>query len=188
MALHDRDVKRWFATGIAGLSVVADSLSAIKYAKVKVLRNEDGIAVDYDVEGDFPKYGNNDDRVDDLAVEVVERFMNMVRSHQTYRNSIPTTSILTITSNVSYGKNTGSTPDGRKAGVPLAPGANPMHGRDSHGALASLSSVSKLPFADAQDGISNTFTILPDALGKEVASVSLDDIKLTPEQIAELNK
>ncbi len=188
MALHDRDVKRWFATGIAGLSVVADSLSAIKYAKVKTIRNENGIAVDYEVEGDFPKYGNNDDRVDSLAVDVVEHFMTMVRSHYTYRNSIPTTSILTITSNVSYGKNTGSTPDGRKAGVPLAPGANPMHGRDSHGALASLSSVSKLPFQDAQDGISNTFTILPDALGKEVANVSLDDIKLTPEQIAELNK
>ena len=185
MALHDRDVKRWFATGIAGLSVVADSLSAIKYAKVKTVRNEAGIVVDYEVEGDFPKYGNNDDRVDELAVEVVETFMNMVRSHYTYRNSIPTTSILTITSNVSYGKNTGSTPDGRKAGVPLAPGANPMHGRDSHGALASLSSVAKLPFKDAQDGISNTFTILPDALGKDTVFATDLDIELTPEQIAE---
>ncbi len=188
MALHDRDVKRWFATGIAGLSVVADSLSAIKYAKVKTIRNEDGLVVDYEVEGHSPKYGNNDDRVDQLAVEVVETFMNMVRSHYTYRDSIPTTSILTITSNVSYGKNTGSTPDGRKAGIPLAPGANPMHGRDSHGALASLSSVAKLPFADAQDGISNTFTILPDALGKDTVFTSDLDIQLTPEQIAELEK
>lgn len=190
MALHDRDVKRWFATGIAGLSVVADSLSAIKYAKVKTIRNEDGIVVDYEVEGDFPKYGNNDDRVDEIAVEIVEKFMNMIRKHHTYRDSIPTTSILTITSNVSYGKNTGSTPDGRKAGVPLAPGANPMHGRDTHGALASLSSVAKLPFADAQDGISNTFTILPNALGKDtVFAGSADlDIKLTPEQIADIEK
>ncbi|MBQ1193167.1 MAG: formate C-acetyltransferase [Lachnospiraceae bacterium] len=188
MALHDRDVKRWFATGIAGLSVVADSLSAIKYAKVKAIRNEDGIVVDYDVEGDFPKYGNNDDRVDQIAVEIVEKFMNMIRKHHTYRDSIPTTSILTITSNVSYGKNTGSTPDGRKAGVPLAPGANPMHGRDTHGALASLSSVAKLPFKDAQDGISNTFTILPNALGKDgiFAGQSDFDIKLTPEQIADI--
>ncbi|MDE6697968.1 MAG: formate C-acetyltransferase [Lachnospiraceae bacterium] len=190
MALHDRDVKRWFATGIAGLSVVADSLSAIKYAKVKTIRNEDGIVVDYEVEGDFPKYGNNDDRVDKIAVEVVQKFMNMVRKHHTYRDSIPTTSILTITSNVSYGKNTGSTPDGRKAGVPLAPGANPMHGRDTHGALASLSSVAKLPFKDAQDGISNTFTILPNALGKDsvFASTGDLDIKLTPEQIADIEK
>ena len=188
MALHDRDVKRWFATGIAGLSVVADSLSAIKYAKVKAIRNEDGIVVDYDVEGDFPKYGNNDDRVDQIAVEIVEKFMNMIRKHHTYRDSIPTTSILTITSNVSYGKNTGSTPDGRKAGVPLAPGANPMHGRDTHGALASLSSVAKLPFKHAQDGISNTFTILPNALGKDSLFVGSSDfdIQLTPEQIAEI--
>ena len=190
MALHDRDVKRWFATGIAGRSVVADSLSAIKYAKVKTIRNEDGIVVDYEVEGDFPKYGNNDDRVDQIAVEIVEKFMNMVRKHHTYRDSIPTTSILTITSNVAYGKNTGSTPDGRKAGVPLAPGANPMHGRDTHGALASLSSVAKLPFKDAQDGISNTFTILPNALGKDsvFAGQADFDIQLTPEQIAEIEK
>lgn len=167
MALHDRDVKRWFATGIAGLSVVADSLSAIKYAKVKPIRDEDGIAVDYEVEGDFPKYGNNDDRVDKIAVEIVQTFMDKIRKYHTYRDSIPTMSILTITSNVVYGKKTGNTPDGRKAGVPLAPGANPMHGRDKNGAVASLASVSKLPFKDAQDGISNTFSIIPDALGKD---------------------
>ncbi len=190
MALHDREVKRWFATGIAGLSVVADSLSAIKYAKVKAVRNEDGIVTDYEIEGDFPKYGNNDDRVDQIAVEVVKKFMNMIRKHHTYRDSIPTTSILTITSNVSYGKNTGSTPDGRKAGIPLAPGANPMHGRDTNGALAALASVAKLPFKDAQDGISNTFTILPNALGKDSLFVGNGDfdIELTPEQIAEIEK
>ena len=167
MALHDRDVKRYFATGIAGLSVVADSLSAIKYAKVKTIRDENGIVVDYEIEGDYPKYGNNDDRVDELAVHLVKTFMNKIRKHYTYRNSIPTMSILTITSNVVYGKKTGNTPDGRKAGIPLAPGANPMHGRDSHGAVASLASVAKLPFNDAQDGISNTFSIIPNALGKD---------------------
>lgn len=167
MALHDRDVKRYFATGIAGLSVVADSLSAIKYAKVKAIRDEDGVVVDYEVEGDFPKYGNNDDRVDQIAVDLVKNFMAKIRKHYTYRDSIPTMSILTITSNVVYGKKTGNTPDGRKAGVPLAPGANPMHGRDSNGAVASLASVAKLPFNDAQDGISNTFSIIPNALGKD---------------------
>ena len=167
MALHDRDVKRYFATGIAGLSVVADSLSAIKYAKVKPLRDEDGIVVDYEIEGDFPKYGNNDDRVDQIAVDLVKNFMSKIRKHYTYRESIPTMSILTITSNVVYGKKTGNTPDGRKAGIPLAPGANPMHGRDSNGAVASLASVAKLPFNDAQDGISNTFSIIPNALGKD---------------------
>lgn len=167
MALHDRDVKRYFATGIAGLSVVADSLSAIKYAKVKAIRDEDGIVVDYEIEGDFPKYGNNDDRVDQIAVDLVKNFMAKIRKHYTYRDSIPTMSILTITSNVVYGKKTGNTPDGRKAGIPLAPGANPMHGRDSNGAVASLASVAKLPFNDAQDGISNTFSIIPNALGKD---------------------
>ena len=178
MALHDRDVKRYFATGIAGLSVVADSLSAIKYAKVKTIRDENGLVIDYEVEGDFPKYGNNDDRVDKIAVDIVKKFMNMIRSHKTYRDSIPTMSILTITSNVVYGKKTGNTPDGRKAGIPLAPGANPMHGRDSHGAVASLASVAKLPFADAQDGISNTFTIIPNALGKDELFVGDLDIQL----------
>jgi len=202
MALHDREVKRYFATGVAGLSVVADSLSAIKYAKVKIIRKDieitkrvrnvvDGelvvqnkvigvaknVAVDYEIEGEFPKYGNNDDRVDDIAVAVLEKFMNKVRQQHCYRNGVPTTSILTITSNVVYGKNTGSTPDGRKLGVPLAPGANPMHGRDTHGAVASLSSVAKLPFTDAQDGISNTFSIIPDALGKD-AKVFMGDLDI----------
>ena len=182
MALHDRDVKRYFATGIAGLSVVADSLSAIKYATVKPIRNEDGLVVDYEVEGDFPKYGNDDNRVDEIAADIVHTFMGYVKQNHTYRNSIPTTSILTITSNVVYGKNTGSTPDGRKAGVPFAPGANPMHGRDSHGAVASLSSVSKINFKDAQDGISNTFSIIPNALGKDEVlvgdlEIDLDNIK-----------
>ena len=166
MALHDKNVHRWFATGIAGLSVVADSLSAIKYAKVKVIRNEAGLAVDYQVEGDFPKYGNDDDRVDSIAYDVVDIFMGYIKRNHTYRDSVPTTSILTITSNVVYGRATGSTPDGRKKGEAFAPGANPMHRRDTHGAMASLSSVSKLPFKDAQDGISNTFSIIPDALGK----------------------
>ena len=167
MALHDKKVTRWFATGIAGLSVVADSLSAIKYAKVKTIRDENGIVVDYQVEGDFPKYGNNDDRVDEIASDLVHTFMNYIRGNHTYRGGIPTTSILTITSNVVYGKNTGSTPDGRKAGEAFAPGANPMHRRDSQGAVASLASVAKLPFKDAQDGISNTFSIIPGALGKD---------------------
>ena len=167
MALHDKNVTRWFATGIAGLSVVADSLSAIKYAKVKVIRDETGLAKDYEIEGDFPKFGNDDDRVDSIANDIVHRFMEHVRRNPTYRDGIATTSILTITSNVVYGKNTGSTPDGRKAGEAFAPGANPMHRRDTHGAVASLSSVSKLPFVDAQDGISNTFSIIPGALGKE---------------------
>ncbi|MDR1547147.1 MAG: formate C-acetyltransferase [Hungatella sp.] len=167
MALHDKKVTRWFATGIAGLSVVADSLSAIKYAKVKTVRDENGIVTDYIVEGDFPKYGNNDDRVDMIANELVHTFMNYVKGNHTYRGGIPTTSILTITSNVVYGKNTGATPDGRKKGEAFAPGANPMHLRDTHGAVASLASVAKLPFRDAQDGISNTFSIVPGALGKE---------------------
>ena len=167
MALHDRDVKRYFATGVAGLSVVADSLSAIKYATVKPVRNEQGVVVSYETTGDFPKYGNNDDRVDSIATSVVTTFMDKIRKHHTYRNGIPTQSVLTITSNVTYGKNTGDTPCGRKHGAPFAPGANPLHQRDTHGAVASLSSVAKIPFRDAQDGISNTFTIIPGALGKE---------------------
>lgn len=166
LAFMDRDVVRKLGCGIAGFSVVTDSLSAIKYAKVKAIRNENGIAVDFEIEGDFPKYGNNDDRVDAIAVDLVKRFMEKIRKLPTYRNAIHTQSILTITSNVVYGKKTGNTPDGRMAGVPFAPGANPLHGRDTNGALASLCSVAKLPFKDAKDGISNTFTILPDSLGK----------------------
>ncbi|MBR0485874.1 MAG: formate C-acetyltransferase [Oscillospiraceae bacterium] len=201
MALHDRDVKRYFATGIAGLSVVADSLSAIKYAKVKPIRKDievkdkagnvisvtKNVVVDYEIEGDFPKYGNDDDRVDQLAVNIVRTFMDKIRKHHTYRDGVPTMSILTITSNVVYGKKTGNTPDGRKQGVPLAPGANPMHGRDTHGAVASLSTDAKLPFRHAQDGISNTFSIIPDALGKNtrIFAGDLDIDRLAQEAINE---
>ncbi len=168
MALHDVEVKRNFATGVAGLSVVADSLSAIKYANVKPIYDERGLITDFEITGDFPKYGNNDDSVDKLAVEIVESFMNKIRQQYTYRNSVPTMSVLTITSNVVYGKNTGNTPDGRRFGEAFAPGANPMHGRDRSGALKSLLSVSKIPCESCQDGISNTFTIIPQALGKDI--------------------
>lgn len=167
LALHDRDVIRTMACGIAGLSVAADSLAAIKYAKVKPVRDEDGIAVDFEIEGDYPKFGNNDERVDAIACELVESFMKKVAARPMYRNAIPTQSVLTITSNVVYGKKTGNTPDGRRAGAPFGPGANPMHGRDINGAVASLSSVAKLPFAYAKDGISYTFSIVPNALGKD---------------------
>ena len=170
MALHDKDILRTMACGIAGLSVVADSLSAIKYAKVKPIRNEEGLVVDYEIEGDFPKYGNDDDRVDSIAVDIIKSFMTKLKKQPTYRNSKPTMSILTITSNVVYGKYTGNTPDGRKAGAPFGPGANPLHGRDENGALAVLNTIAKLPYKYSEDGISYTFAITPDTLGK-----SMDD-------------
>ena len=168
MALHDKDILRTMACGIAGLSVVADSLSAIKYAKVKVIRDETGLATDFKIEGDFPKYGNDDDRVDQIAVEVQKRFMDKLRKQKTYRNSKPTMSILTITSNVVYGKKTGNTPDGRRAGAPFGPGANPIHGRDVNGALAVLNTIAKLPYRHSEDGISYTFAITPSTLGKSM--------------------
>ena len=168
MALHDKEILRTMACGIAGLSVVADSLSAIKYAKVKVIRDETGLAVDYEIEGDFPKYGNDDDRVDEIAVEVVKTFLRKLQKHVTYRNSKHTLSVLTITSNVVYGKATGNTPDGRRAGVPFGPGANPLHGRDTNGAVAVMNTIAKLPYEYSEDGISYTFSITPGTLGKEL--------------------
>lgn len=170
MALHDQNILRTMACGIAGLSVVADSLSAIKYAKVKVIRDQTGLAVDYIVEGDYPKYGNDDDRVDSIAVDIIKKFMGKISKQKTYRKSKPTLSILTITSNVVYGKNTGNTPDGRRSGEPFGPGANPLHGRDKNGALAVLNTISKLPYSYSEDGISYTFSITPKALGKDYDS------------------
>ena len=178
LALHDRDVIRTMACGIAGLSVTADSLSAIKYAKVKPIRDEDGLAIDFEIEGEYPQFGNNDERVDSIACELVESFMKKIQTHKTYRNAIPTQSVLTITSNVVYGKKTGNTPDGRRAGAPFGPGANPMHGRDQKGAVASLTSVAKLPFAYAKDGISYTFSIVPNALGKQEEAQRLNLVGL----------
>ena len=167
MALHDKNVYRTMACGLAGLSVVADSLSAIKYAKVKVIRNENGLAVDYQIEGDYPKYGNDNDDVDSIAIDIIKTFINKLRAHKIYRNAVPTLSILTITSNVVYGKNTGNTPDGRREGAPFGPGANPLHGRDTNGALSVMNTIAKLPFEDANDGISFTFSITPETLGKD---------------------
>ena len=169
MALHDKTILRTMACGIAGLSIVADSLSAIKYAKVKAVRNESGLVTDYIIEGDFPKYGNDDDRVDEIAIKITKTFMDKLRQQKTYRNAKPTMSILTITSNVVYGKATGNTPDGRKAGVPFGPGANPLHGRDTNGAISVLNTIAKLPYEHAEDGISYTFSIIPNALGKKDA-------------------